>query len=97
MKKVLFILLISFINRITSQNKLVTISGKVSDDQDTTIPVFAIKVKLNFNDSSFIETDCDTLGNYKFQLSSALVKNNKLVLSVYQDFINLKKYITTPA
>jgi hypothetical protein len=96
MKRLLFILTLFIFQIAFGQKDLVTISGKITDRDDFKKQIFALKARLSLNDSIFIETNCDSSGNYKFQVSRPLLHGHKPSVYVYQDFKMLEKLFPPP-
>lgn len=91
MRKSFLIYLTCFLQIAFAQSERVEISGRVSVTDKPEQGVFCFKSRLSFSDTLFIETECDTNGNYSFEVSKTLLKNHKTSVYVYQDQNLLKK------
>src|SRR6218665_1907562 len=83
-KTILFFLLL-LAGCLSAQTGTIEISGKVSDQYYPSRRIFCFKARISFNDSLFIETECDSNGYYHFVVSETLMRNYKTSVSVCQD------------
>jgi outer membrane protein OmpA-like peptidoglycan-associated protein len=78
------------------QRDYFVIKGQVTDDEQPSKRIYGIRTKISFNDSLFLETDCDSLGRYSFSVSRNFPRTFKTVVTVYQDNEVLKKQFPPP-
>jgi len=97
MTRLLTILSILIFHIALGQKNLVTISGKAIDRDDSKKQIFGLKARLSLNDSLFIETFCDSAGNYQFQVSRPLLNGLKPSVFIFQDFKVLEKLFPPPS
>lgn len=91
MTKLLTYLSFLFTVNAISQNGLYSVSGRIVDIQDTSKHISALKVRLSFNDSLDIYTDCDYRGSYNIRFSKQLIQKKTLRIFPYQDLRQVDK------
>lgn len=93
----LFFILIFLGQFSFGQRNFFFIKGQVTDEDHPDKRIYGLKAKISFNDSLFLETDCDSLGRYSFSVSRNFPRTFKTVITVYQDKDVLKKQFPPPA
>ena len=91
MKKIYYILIFISLSFLTfgqigfGQRNYFYIKGKVTDQENPNKRIYGLKARVSFNDSLFIETDCDSLGNYSFPISRNFPRIFKTIVTIRQD------------
>lgn len=85
MRKIISYLIVITSFAAFSQQDLIEISGKIIDNEDSTVKIPALKVLLTFNDSLAFETIPDSIGIYSFKISKKFIEQFKIKLIASQD------------